>query len=63
MSKKMDHIEYPKRIQKLPSATLRYIIADCKNVMKAQPHNYNNSFYADEICYCVNELYIRSKKC
>lgn len=56
MTKKMDHMDYPKRLRDLSVSMLRFTIADAKAAMSALPDNPNNSYYADEICYCVNEL-------
>jgi hypothetical protein len=54
--KKMDHMEYPSRLRGHSVSMLRFIIADAQSAMRALPDNPNNSYYADEICYCVNEL-------
>ena len=59
--KTMNHIKYSKKVTKLSSDSLRFIIRDCKRAMEAMPDNPNNSYYADEICYCVNELAKRNK--
>jgi len=55
----MDHAEYPKRLTKLSHAELKFIANDAKEAMEANPDNPNNSYYADEINYCCNELYNR----
>ena len=56
MTKKMDHMEYPKRLRDLSISALRFTIADAQAAMRALPDNPNNSYYADEVCYCANEL-------
>ena len=56
MTKKMDHMEYPKRLRDMSISALRFTIVDAQSAMKALPDNQNNSYYADEICYCANEL-------
>ena len=60
--KKMNHLEYPKKLKKLCDLALRFIIADCQEAIKAMPDNENCSFYADEICYCTTELFDRKMK-
>ena len=54
--KQMNHIEYPKRLRTKTDAELRFIIQDAKEAMAAMPDNPNNEYYADEVCYCANEL-------
>ncbi len=54
--KNMNHIEYPKSLKTKLTAELRFIIKDAKEAMEAMPDNENNSYYADEVCYCINEL-------
>ena len=61
MLKKMDHVEYPSRLRGYSVSMLRFIIADAQAAMRALPDNPNNSYYADEVCYCVNELNKRPK--
>ena len=56
MTKKMDHLAYPKRLRDMSVSMLRFTIADAQAAMRALPDNPNNSYYADEVCYCVNEL-------
>lgn len=56
MLKKMDHKEYPKRLRDVSISALRFTITDALAAMRALPDNPNNSYYADEVCYCSNEL-------
>ena len=60
--KKMDHVEYPKTLKTKSELELRFIIKDANDAMTANPQNENNSYYADEICYCSNEIYRRLTK-
>jgi len=58
----IDHINYPKRLKNLDSEALRFIIKDCREAINALPGNPKNGYYADEINYCVMELYKRKHK-
>ena len=62
--KKMNHIEYPETLRGKTNDELKAIIADCKLAIDAHatlPDGGNSEYYADEICYCANELYQRGK--
>ena len=59
--KKINHIEYPKRLKKLSIETLLYIMRDAQEAIKANPKNPNCCYYADEICYCSDEMKRRDK--
>ena len=61
MLKKMDHTMYPLRLRGLSLSSLYFIISDAQAAMRAMPDNPNNSYYADEVCYCTNELNRRKK--
>ena len=61
MTKVMDHSEYPKSLKDKNEDSLRYIISDCKAALNAMPENPNAGYYADEICYCADELNRRRK--
>jgi len=62
MLKVMKHSEYMKNCKSKSDAELRYIIAECQQVIKLQQDfNPNCGYYADEISYCVMELNRRSK--
>lgn len=54
--KKMDHAAYQKRCRKLDDAALEFTIKDAKEAVAANPHNPNNGYYADEICYAAMDL-------
>ena len=55
----IDHTEYPKTLKTKSNDSLRFIIKDCQEAMKAIPDNPKNGYYADEICYCGMELRTR----
>ena len=57
----MDHSEYPKSLRSKNDDALRYIAADAKAALDAMPDGENASYYADEICYCCDELARRYK--
>lgn len=61
MPKVMDHAEYPKSLKSKSDDSLRYIMTDAHNAMTAMPFGENAGYYADEICYCGDELKRRSK--
>lgn len=56
MTKKMNHIEYPESLKRKSYSELYYIISDAKEAYACYPEGANASYYADEICYAVNEL-------
>ena len=60
--KKMDHNAYQKRIKHYTDSQLRFVIEDCKEVLRLQPWNPNASYYLDEICYCDAELAKRYRR-
>ena len=60
--KNMNHTEYPKRLKEKSTGELLFIIKDAREAMEAMPENENNSYYADEICYCGMELKSRKTK-
>lgn len=59
--KVMKHAEYQERIQKLPSIALRFIAKDAQEAIDAMPDGPNFGYYADEVCYCADELAKREK--
>lgn len=59
--KKMNHAAYQAGLKTKSNDELHAIMIDCFAVMKAIPDNENNGYYADEINYCVSELYRRAK--
>ena len=56
MLKQMNHAEYQKKVKRLPVEALRYIIKDCREVIRVNPEGRNNGYYMDEIHYCHAEL-------
>lgn len=52
----IDHAAYPKVCRRRSEAELRFTIADCQAALRAMPDSQKASFYADEICYCADEL-------
>jgi hypothetical protein len=35
---------------------LNFVIKDCGEVLSVWPDTPNNGYYADEICYCADEI-------
>ena len=60
-TKIMNHTDYPKSLKKLDMAALEYIRKDAHEAMMALPSNPNNSYYADEVCYCSDEIARRKR--
>ena len=54
--KRMDHVEYPKKLRAMKESQIRFIITDCKAALAALPDNPNAGYYLDEINYCSDEL-------
>lgn len=52
----IDHAAYPRRCRSRSEAELYHIIADARAALEAMPDCDKASFYADEICYCADEL-------
>lgn len=57
----IDHAAYPRRCRRLSDAELHYIIADARAALDAMPDGAKASYYADEICYCADELQRRRR--
>ena len=57
----IDHIEYPKKVKKLPDAALYFIMNDAHEAMTANPEGEKAGYYADEINYCADELALRKE--
>ena len=57
----MDHAAYQAKVRKMTEVQLRYTIRDAQEAMEANPENPNSGYYADEICYCGQELRKRAK--
>ena len=62
MIKKMDHNAYQRKVKFMDAEQLRFIIQDCKEVIRVMPDNPNVSYYLDEICYCDAELARRKRR-
>ncbi len=56
----MNHSEYMEQVKLLSVESLRYIIKDCSEALKANPDGHKAGHYADEINYCAMELYARN---
>jgi hypothetical protein len=52
----IDHAAYQAKIRHLSEACLRYTIKDCQAALAACPDSPKAGYYADEICYCSEEL-------
>lgn len=59
--KTMQWAIYTERIQQLPSAALRFIVADAQEAIKAKPDGIKAGYYADEILICKQELAQRAR--
>jgi hypothetical protein len=60
--KTMNHASYPKSLKTKSVESLKYIIKDASEAIKANPENENNGYYQDEINYCCNEINRRERK-
>jgi hypothetical protein len=60
-TKFMDHAAYAKKVKKMTYSELLFTIKDCREVLKAWPDQPNYGYYADEICYCADEIRRRQK--
>ncbi len=56
----MNHSKYMEQVKLLSEESLRYIIKDCGEALKANPDGHKAGHYADEINYCAMELYARN---
>jgi hypothetical protein len=59
MAKVMNHTDYPKQLRTRSEDELRFIMQDAKEAIDAMPDGENVGYYADEICYCADELWRR----
>lgn len=57
----IDHAAYQRKVRKLSEASLRFIIRDAGEAIKAMPVGPKAGYYADEINYCIDELNRRAK--
>lgn len=55
-TKHMDHAGYQRGLRSKSVESLRYVIADAAEAIKANPTNPNNGYYQDEIHYAAAEL-------
>ena len=63
ITKRMNHNECPIVMKSKTDSELRYIIEDCKEVIRLQSDfNPNIGFYEDEIHYAAMELTRRQRK-
>ena len=60
--KTMDHAAYQKSLRTKPEESLRFIIKDANEAIKAQPDGENAGYYADEVSYCCMELARRQRE-
>jgi hypothetical protein len=60
-TKFMDHAAYSRKVKKMSYSELHFTIKDCREVLKAWPDQPNYGYYADEICYCADEIRRRQK--
>ena len=53
------HTDYIAKTKTMNEQSLRFVIADCKEAINANPETPKADQYADEILYCLRELYQR----
>lgn len=58
----IDHTAYPKSLRSKSVDSLHFIRADARAALAAMPDGHKAGYYADEICYCTDELARRAKK-
>lgn len=61
MLKVMDHSRYQRELKTKSVESLRFIIKDAREAIKANPTNQNNGYYADEVHYAHAELQRRDR--
>jgi hypothetical protein len=61
MKKIMDHNAYPESLKNKSVEELEFIRRDSYYAIMANPDGVNSGYYADEICYCSDELKRRNK--
>ena len=59
MPKVMHHSDYQESLKDRPIEQIRYIRNDAYNALQAMPEGENASYYADEVCYCSDEIHSR----
>lgn len=50
------HSEWMRKVKTMSVDSLRYVIKDCQEAIKANPENPKCGEYQDTICYCSQEL-------
>ena len=58
----IDHAAYARKVRGLSEESLRYIIRDAGEAIKANPEGPKAGYYADEINYCASELNRRKEE-
>lgn len=58
----IDHVAYAAKCRRMTFDQLTYVIADCRDALKAQPMGPKAGHYCDEISYCSMELAARAKR-
>jgi len=56
MTKIFDHAMYSRKVKKMTMDELNFVIKDCGEVLNVWPDTPNHGYYADEICYCADEI-------
>jgi len=56
MATNIDHAAYQAKVKTMTEAELRFTINDAQEALKANPEGHKAGYYADEICYCGDEL-------
>lgn len=62
MRTEIDHAAYARKVRRLSEESLRYIIRDAGEAIKANPEGPKAGYYADEINYCASELNRRKEE-
>ena len=52
----IDHAAYQRKVRKLSEESLRFIIKDAGEALRANPEGHKAGYYQDEIHYCLMEL-------
>jgi hypothetical protein len=52
----IDHAAYPRRCRRMSDSELHFTISDARAALAAMPDGPKAGYYADEICYCADEL-------
>ena len=57
----IDHKEYQKKVKRMSMEELRFVIQDCKEVIKVNPEGEKARYYQDESHYRAAEMRRREK--